>query len=191
MKVTIDHILFEEIRAEHRQIQQRLELLNQTVNFIELKQTAQWLWEFSELKHHFKEETILFPAVVNHPRITEGGPMCGLYFDFHMLNNPVTMVQKVIPSALSFEDHQNIFYERGSPLTIPVDEHRCSKGLLKFILDEWDTLEPSKITELLKMYQDIQVSHIRKEESCLLFLCANLLTPEQADQLFNAWKKLT
>lgn len=186
----INHILFEHMRAEHRQIEQRLELLDDTTNFIELKKTAEWLWEFSELKHHFKEETILFPAIVNHPRITEGGPMCGLYFDFHMLNNPVTTVQKIIP-LLSFEEHQKLFYSRGSPLTIPIDEHRCGKSLLKFVLDQWNMMEPGKIATLLKLYQEIQISHIRKEETCLFFLCANLLTAEQADQLFEDWKNFS
>lgn len=186
--LTVDHALFGQIRTEHLEVEKHLELLDANLDITELKNLTNFLWNFNELEHHYREETILFAAVAVKPRITEGGPMCALFFDFHMAEKPLQKAKDITKEEPRIETHQKTFYEMGSPLRIPIDEHRSGKMILEYILKNWDNLGESEIKKNLMQYKTIQISHFKKEEECLFYLCANILSIEEADGLFEQWK---
>ena len=80
---TLSHPLFVLLFEEQKVILSLLEKIDFFQNKEELKKLAESIWEFAELKHHYKEEVLLFNAVYLNPKIQEGGPMCSLFFDFH------------------------------------------------------------------------------------------------------------
>jgi hemerythrin-like domain-containing protein len=186
--LTIKHALFDQIRTEHQEVKKHLDLLSTDLNISELKYIANFLWIFNELEHHYREETILFSVVAFKPKIIEGGPMCTLFFDFHMNEKPLWKAKDAIKEDPEIEKHQEIFYEMGSPLRIPLDEHRSGKSILEYTLKNWENLDRIKIKRNLDLYRDIQISHFKKEEECFLYMCVNLLSSEEADNLFEQWK---
>ena len=183
LKVT--HPLFEIIKSEHRLIEAALQKINSKEI---LRSDIEWLWEFTEIKHHQKEELILFQTVSENPRISEGGPMCALYFDLQMADSPIERCQRVTQQIPKIEEHQKRYFDQSSPLRIPVNEHRSGKEILRHMLASWTQLKTEEIFCLLEEYKYIQLNHILKEESCFFHLCANLLNPSQADQMLAQWK---
>lgn len=188
----ITHAFFETIRAEHRLIEESLlrissiELKNESKE--NLRSHVEWLWNFVELKHHYKEELILFQIVSDNPRISEGGPMCSLYFDLQLADSPVERCQRLTQQVPKIEEHQKRYFDQSSPLRIPINEHRSGKEILRCTLDKWNELNVDKILHFLEEYKYIQINHILKEESCFFHLCANLLTLSTADQMLAQWK---
>jgi hemerythrin-like domain-containing protein len=183
-----DHILFEKIRAEHERILASLESWPFLPTDEEKFRMAEWLWNFVELKHHAQEELLLFQRIYNHPKIGEGGPLCTLYFDFHMSDNPIEHAKRLSKQTPVVEAHQKILYESGSPVRIPLDEHRAGKEVLRYLLAEWAHLSEAEKTACMTTYQQIQSQHILKEESCFFHLCLRLFSEDELKLLSEQWK---
>ena len=183
----IDHPLFSLIISDHYKI---INILNnfEKNNEILLLQQVNQLWNFVELTHHKKEEFYLFNFVSKKERISEGGPLCTLYFDYHMAEPAPIKSAKITNQIPPIEDHQINYYKNNSPVTIPVDEHRAGKSLLNHLKQNWDNLTLEKKLSALEVYRDINLNYIAKEESCFFHLCAHLLTPNEANHILCQWQ---
>lgn len=184
--LTVQHEFFELLRNEHRQIEQYLELL---LKIDDNKICAEWLWQNVELTHHFKEETILFNSLIDSPRVNAGGPLCMLFFDNYILYPPLEKCKKITGRIPELEDHQKKIFDTGSSMRVPINEHRAGKEILKFTLNNWGEIKLSERLKNLKLYAEIQQEHLNKEENCFFYLCADLLSIKQADQLLETWKQ--
>lgn len=184
-KVRVTHPLFLKISSEHRQIEDKLS--EKKIATTGLTQLVQWLWDFVELSHHKKEEHILFNFIKNNPRICEGGPLCTLYFDFHMNNSPLEKAKKITGQTPVAEPHHMMLVSESSPLRIPISEHQAGKEILRHCKENMNGLQRSEILDLLTEYEKIQIEHMNKEEHCFFHLCTNLLKQEDADQLYLRW----
>jgi hemerythrin-like domain-containing protein len=179
--------LFGKIRSEHQKILNALERWSSLATDEEKHLTASWLWQFAELKHHEQEEKLLFQKVYDRPKINEGGPLCTLYFDFHMADNPLERAKKLTQQVATLEDYQKKFYDCKSPVCVPLDEHRGGKEVLRYLLTRWQTLSDDEKKDCMKIYKEIQSQHILKEESCFFHLCVRLLSDEELNELATAW----
>lgn len=186
--LALDHPLFKAIRADHQQVSAVLDSLALTESTA-LKEKVDWLWNFNELTHHYKEETLLFSVVAAHPTINEGGPLCTLYFGNHLMDPPLQRCQKITQQTPTIEEHQKIYFRQKSPIIIPISEHRAGKEVLHFIRSSWNQLEPEKIRQLLATYQEIQTQHFNKEESCFFHICLRALNLPALDQIFESWQR--
>lgn len=183
-RLTLQHPLFEHIRAEHAKIRSMLQLLH-TENRL---QKVMELWVFAELHHHSKEETLLFSILANKPRVREGGPMCSYYFDSYLNDRAVENAEKIIGSPIILEMHQQKYYSENLPLRIPTDEHRAGKAILHHILTQAEKLSASEYESLLSLYERVQNIHLQKEETCFFHLCCSLLSEAEADAILRDWE---
>lgn len=183
--LTIDHRLFQMIRNDHNIIREKL---NNLFNNSDLKSSVEWLWNEVELKHHFKEETILFHHLLKIPAVNSGGPLCMLYFDHYLMSPPLERCQKATQTSPPTEDHQKEFFDTASSMRIPVNEHRAGKEILRYSLEFWHKLPSERINNLLNLYKDIQIQHMEKEENCFIHMCANLMSPVSAEELAQCWE---
>ena len=182
--LNVQHSLFVKLREEHAQIVKMMDLLDHgDLQFQKIME----LWVFAELTHHIKEEKLLFAAVASKPRLKEGGPMCSFYFDTHRNLNPIERIQALLSEQIPIEAHQQLFYDLNLPLRIPTDEHRAGKAVLHRLIMQYDSISNSDRKSLLDEYRLIQQTHLKKEETCLFHLCANILTVAEADQILLAW----
>lgn len=184
---TLSHPLFALLIEEHKVIVGLLEKIDLCQSKEELKKLAQDLWDFAELKHHHKEEVLLFKQIYLNPKTREGGPMCGLFFDFHMAEKVKEKIEKITQKPLSEEDHQVDIIKSQSPLNIPMEEHRSGKDLLRFILDSFSKMDLESLKKFMKSYEKIQINHFQKEENCMYPMCASLLTVAEADLIYEKW----
>lgn len=184
--LTVQHAFFKLLRNEHRQIEQSLELM---LKNDDNKIYAEWLWQNAELTHHFKEETLLFNSLVDNLHVNSGGPLCMLFFDNYILYPPLEECKKITGKIPELEEHQKKIFDIGSSMQVPVNEHRAGKEILKFTLNSWSEINLSERMKNLKQYAEIQREHLNKEENCFFYLCADLLTVEQADLLLKKWNQ--
>lgn len=172
---------------EHKVIVGLLEKIDQTGSKEDLQKLAQELWNFAELKHHHNEEALLFEAIYKNPKTREGGPMCSLFFDFHISERVREKVEKITKNPISEESHQIDIIKSNSPINIPMEEHRSGKDLLKFILSSIPTMDLESLKKFMNTYKKIQINHFQKEENCLYPMCASLLTIAEADLIYEKW----
>lgn len=183
----IDHRLFQKIKAEHELILSALESWSLLPSDDEKKQKGLWLWHFVELQHHDQEERLIFQALYNHPKIGEGGPLCTLYFDFHMADNPMHKAEILSKQTPVLEEHHKAFYNTGSPVRVPLEEHRGGKEVLRYLLHNWSGLSEKEKLNCMNTYKDIQTQHILKEETCFFHLCLRLLSEDELNHLADSW----
>lgn len=184
------HPLIDRLKTEHQLIE---ELINQAKSENDHKRQKillKQLYHINETQHHFNEETLLFAKTSEKEKIREGGPFCVLYYDQHISNPPIEKVEKLIHKKIQIKSTQQNFYDRRSPICIPIDEHRAGEALLNFIILEHDHLSISEIDSLLYEYQNIQKQHFKKEEGCFFCLVNNLLTVAELDEILALWPPL-
>lgn len=182
--LTPEHRFFELLRNEHRQIEDYLKLLGASDNN---KACAEWLWLNAEMLHHSKEEMILFNYMADKKAVNSGGPLCMVFIDNYILYPPLEKCRKITGNIPELEGHQQKIFDLGLTMRVPINEHRAGKEILRFTLAHWNELQINDRRANLKTYIDIQRGHIDKEENCFFYLCANLLTAEEADRLFLQW----
>lgn len=183
----ISHPLFTLIMEEHKLV---LSLLNKRrwINSKEgLFELIIDIIQTIELDHHTKEEILIFNKIYEDKKILNGGPQCSLYFDFHMNKNIKKTIQDITQKNIVLNSTQEKIYKNSTPLNIPIDEHAVGKTLLYFIFENFDSFEYLKINSLLNIYTEIQLNHIQKEEKCFYYMCASILSVEQADTIKDAW----
>lgn len=181
----INHRLFKLILQEHQLILEKLEAINP---HNPQKDLLEWHLEFSENFHHKKEEVILFKEILKNPKISEGGPMCTLYYDLFMNDRPLTKLQKITGLKVIPEDHQKEFFITSSPLQVPIEEHQTTKTIISYLLKNWEALSTQNRSDLYTNYLEIQRLHIEKENTCLLPMCTQLLNTDKADELALLWE---
>ena len=184
--LNVEHPLFALLRQEHRDILAKLHLMKEREVH---KEDILWLWKNGELRHHQREEKILFNFLLDEGQSDGGGPLCMLYMDQYILQPPLERATALTGQIPEIEEHQVEVFDRGSAMRIPVNEHRAGKELLRHLLEKWQTLETSHVRACLKEYLALQTENIQKEENCFYFMCATLLRPEQADRLLEEFKK--
>lgn len=125
--------------------------------------------------HHHKEEHVLFPALLTAAPLAQGGPRCG-----HFMNHPLN------ESFGEARDAPSRF--AGTPLMIPIGEHRAGHRALALI--ERELLNPSGPHELYLLTTKFDTNlrlHIEKENTCLFVLADRYLPHSvQAELLANA-----
>lgn len=148
---------------------------------------AEWLWQNAELKHHYKEETILFNYLAEKQFVNSGGPLCMFFMDQYVLYPPLEKCKKISGKIPELEEHQKKIFELGLTMQVPLNELRAGKEILRYTLNNWSALLHSERFKNLKVYAEIQSEHLNKEENCFFHLCANILETEQADELLVCW----
>lgn len=189
--ISVEHPLFQQISWEHERILQCCSQFETASGKKELVEITKRLWHLVVEDHHHKEESLLFSRIYKHPRISEGGPQCGFYFHLHMLNRAKDVVEDITKRPLRITPLQREIIDSGAPLAVPIEEHRGGKDLLEFILSHEKKMDFDLIKKYLTVFKTHLVSHIQKEEKCFYHLCASLLTTEEADKIFEQWKKET
>jgi hemerythrin-like domain-containing protein len=185
-RLTVDHPLFQFFRDEHDQILTRLGHMQRGKILLD---DVKWLWENAELKHHQREEKVLFNFLLSNKLTEGGGPLCMFFMDQYILDPPLDRAQTITARVPPIEPHQEQIFETGSVMRIPVNEHRAGKDILKFLLERWETLGESEIIGCFKAYKLLQAENIQKEETCFYFMCAQILSVTEADSLLNELKK--
>ena len=146
-------------------------------------------WKIAELIHHPKEEKILFSSLLPNQMVDGGGPLCMIYLDQYIMNSPLDRAKRITGELPAAEEHTRAFFDAGSAMRIPINEHRAGKAILQFLIEHWDDLDSAKKQTALREYVDLENYHMEKEENCFFYHCATLLTPEQADALLAAWQR--
>lgn len=185
--LSIQHPLFKLIISEHTEVKNLMASAD-IANQDSFRSSLNKIWQLNEVEHHHKEEIFLFNQVYQHPLIHSGGPMCGLFFDFHMFENFKTQVEAITQHPLNQEPHQASMIEGGSPIVIPLEEHRAGKDLLNDLIKNFDKFSDENRRKYFDLYKTIQLSHFQKEEECFFHLCAMLLSTDQADSILKQWQ---
>ena len=186
MKTTlIDHPLFLQIRQEHDQIRLLLKEF-EAGGYRDLSLLTK-IENFAELEHHAKEEHLLFTHLLNFEVVNSGGPLCMLYFDDYMLNHPIETCKKLVGVEPAPEPHLHEFFNRGSAMRIPINDHLGGKTILRYLIQNFENFTEEKRKSFFTSYQKIQTFHMEKEENCFFYVCANFLTQSSADEMYKKW----
>ncbi len=190
-----DHPLFAQIIGEHEIILRRLDRLPTIDGVVEY---VNFLFEFAEQGHHRQEELLLFSEVFKFARHREGGPMCTYFFDAQMASPPeervkalLTQLAPQISLEMKMDPHHQEVFAANSPVKIPINEHRSGKALLEFCRAHLSQLPGSfeMILRCLELYREIQVSHIKKEETCFFHMCVAVLPSTELDRIGDVWMR--
>lgn len=178
------HDLFLQIILEHEQCLSRIEQAN---TITQRKDILGWLWTEIENKHHYKEESLIYPVLAQKKKLTEGGPFCTLYFDEHITNRPNDKVRALIQKEPSWQSHQLVYKENQSPLNIPLEEHRSLRELLAYLIENQKNLSNQQFLRIYENYVDLLKHHNTKEEKCFFRVCETCLTQTELDDILSKW----
>lgn len=185
MPVSLQHDLFKFIHQEHKKIEALIESCTQE----DLSENSlKDLLLFAVKQHHFNEEELLFKTVGQDPRLVSGGPLCMFFMDDYILHHPVDNLTKLTGLKINIPKRLSNFYETGSNLRIPINEHLVGDTILTELIENYDQHSENQRQDLFKMYRQIQHNNKSKEETCFLHLCSNLLSEQQADEILEKWK---
>lgn len=188
MAISVEHPLFQLIRSEHEQIRQLIRSITNTMTKLEMLNITNKLISYAEEHHHYQEEMVVFKKVEDHPRLSEGGPLCIFFYDHYLASNPIQTIENLYNLTIEIKAHQQSFYDKKLPLQVPVDEHRAGSAILSYIQNNAEAMDSSKIYEALSTYSQLQLHHLEKEENCFFHLCAILLNEKEADAAITSWK---
>jgi hemerythrin-like domain-containing protein len=162
----------------------------------QLKAMVVWTDIFLHKLHCRKEETLLFAELLKHRKLSEGGPMCSLYFDTFINNNPLRRVQKSIDTEDEIHPtpEQQVYFKQNSPLTVPLQDHIAGQKLVEYILkllqNDPSEKDYSLILPLLRLHNEIERQHFQKEETCLFIVAGRLIHFEGMEDLQQASSKV-
>jgi hypothetical protein len=136
-----------------------------------------------------REELYLFAAIAAKAEIRSGGPMCMLYFDLHTSSPPLlqaaTMCDEPVQNPRAAPPpHRVPFYESGSPVCIPIEDHLALEQISRHA--EKAAGDTHRLSILGTVYFQILKLHFEKEDNCLLAMSQSLLSNEELDLW---WKK--
>jgi hemerythrin-like domain-containing protein len=147
-----------------------------------------------EENHHAKEERFIFDAVKNNSKIKSGGPLCTYFFDFHMTN---PSLRRALEATMELTDlnlepewspQMKGIRDLNLPLVIPGEDHEAGRiilrGIENLISRESSAQIQTKIEKLFEIYIEIQKEHFDREENCFFKMCADLIPPEQWNQIY-------
>ena len=172
--------LIETLKAEHQYILKEIEAIesDSLINPKRLKS----LFEFIELVHHDKEETLLFPHIANQQWLKQGGPLCSFFMGIRIDIDPLSRMKKHLQQFYNLS--KQAVYEKKkfswlitqSPLSIPMEEHeigdQLSKGLLYLLEQNRKSSQENDLFKLLLHdYFELLKAHIQKEDMCLFSQC--------------------
>lgn len=180
----INHPLFLQIKSEHDQIRNLIIEYNASMEPLTILKKLE---HFAELEHHTKEENLLFSHLLNFEAVNSGGPLCMLYLDDYILNNPIDVCKKTTGSVPTIDNHLEKFFEKGSAMRIPINDHLGGRTILRFLIDNFENCSTEQRISLFDNYKRIQINHMEKEENCFFYVCANLLTQSSADEIYQKW----
>lgn len=181
------------IEALRALIEHEHQIINSYLDVLQLSKKPQeqlnWLKQNAILKHQFNEERLIFSKLLNNVRLKEGGPLCVLYFDEHVINPPAEVVKKIIHKDLVYCPYQSEIKKKQSPLNIPLEEHVALGNLLTALLQKPNE-ELVQHLDLFKL-QDLFHKHHEKEEKCFMKVCESLLIPRDVDEILSLWQPLS
>lgn len=180
----IDHPLFLQIKDEHDQIRLLVNEYKENPSELSLLNKIEQL---AELEHHTKEEHLLFTHMLNFEVVNSGGPLCMLYLDDYIMNHPIETCKKLTGTEPNIGDHLKEFFDRGSAMRIPINDHLGGKSILKYLIENFENFSTEMRNSLFHHYQKIQFTHMEKEENCFFYVCANFLTQSSADEIYRKW----
>lgn len=180
------HSLILVIKREHQIILKKLEEICSDVKLSDL----QWCMDAIEGEHHTKEEVILFKYLLGVEKVKQGGPMCGLYFDFFQMNRPEDFLKQ---RNLVFKPKpsQNIFFKESHPIQVPVSEHIASRVLLADLIDRYTVLDKQGLRSGFLEYIELNRAHFQKEENCFFEMLGAITSPLKLDSLLDTWNQST
>jgi len=184
----VKHPLFQIIQKEHEKI---VEVLQACKTTTERKNILDWLILETEDKHHRKEETFLFSALLPKKNLSQGGPYCVLYFDEHLQNRPADLAKEITGKDLEWLERQKTFKDQKSPLDIPLEEHQTLHSLLHFMKSPQAQADENKFNRIFEEYQQLLERHITKEERCFFRVCEMLLSPLELTSIAELWVRDT
>ena len=180
IKKQLSHPLFVKIRSEHKEIWEIAQnLLSDPYMGNQLLQKLKG--------HHLKEERFIFRQIKDHPRLSEGGPMCTYFYDEQIHSPPLSIAKDLLGEEILWRDDQQDLVKTSSPLLIPLGEHRAIISLLSFLINrQGDEKLRAKVNrELLRILK----SNIQKEENCFFKVCIKLLGYDGLNQADQDWQK--
>lgn len=143
--------------------------------------------------HHRKEEELLFPAIMNSPRMNEGGPRCTHFMTVRMMDNTASRLIETLPkSEVEKYRSEQLEVPQHHPLSIPLEEHMAGHlALLRVRMDldsyALDSRNRSSLMMSIWEYTHLLRIHIEKEDTCLFVLADQILSEaEQRDLLEKA-----
>lgn len=190
-----DHRTYDKVWANFwTQIEHKSEDL--LITWFSLQNIVVWTSAFIHQYHCAKEEFLLFPELNKNPKLSEGGPMCSLYFDGVMQNNPIERVQKLThdKTPLLPRTDLKVFFKAQSPLIVPLQDHMASQrllGLLQVLLQQAPSNENlAKALGYARLHNDIERLHFLKEETCLFVFAPKLIPNETLVRLTEEGHKV-
>lgn len=183
-----EHQLFQQIILEHQDCQNKIE---KAISVQEKKNILDWLWKEVENKHHLKEELLIYPILIQKKKLTEGGPFCSLYFEEHIMNRPSDIVKKITQNDLSWLSHQTFYKDNPTPLNIPLEEHRSTREILQFLIQNKNQLSDDSFLKIFESYVRLLQHHTTKEEKCFFRVCELCLAQTELDEIFSKWFTFT
>ncbi len=176
-----------ELIAEHATLKVRLNELPKLWQSQEIPAFKDCLEKLLEglNKHHASEMEKIFSRMQNDPRLPQGGPMCTFFFDARMTFQPLRIVEEILAELkVPFESPIPIelkeYFDKNSPLTIPLEEHIAQKLIVQTLLGLTDLKNRHNfrpVTKAISFLQDVSNSNFAKEERCLFEFARQLLPP--------------
>lgn len=196
--------LIDELKEEHKVIRRMLAVLvsisgksdQEPVPVGDLETIMGCLAFAVRVRHHDKEEEVLFPALARHGRLREGGPRCTFFFKYKMDGAYINDIMEVVAQrkeTLKPPSHnENVlsFFKENSPLTIPLEEHDVGFYTVQLINQEIQKYKenPQSSTQLsrfVNLYAGLMDLHIRKEDECLFVMASEQLSAEIKNDLYE------
>lgn len=180
------HALIPVIKREHQIILKKLEEFSSNVRLEDLE----WCMSAIEGEHHSKEENLIFKYLLGVEKVKQGGPMCGLYFDFFQMNRPEDLLKK---KNLIFQPkpNQEIFFKESHPLQIPVSEHIATRVILADMIEKFNGMDAKQVKARFSEYIELNQAHFQKEENCFFEMLGHVLSPTVFDSLLETWLNST
>lgn len=147
-------------------------------------------------EHLESERAFLFENLRPNPRLCEGGPFCGYFFEFFMHNRPLVVAEKMIASRqglkkeIEIPKSIEIFFNENSLLKIPLEEHMAIQAFcqeLVITFKSYTKKDDPWIDDVFSTTKDLIATNQRKEETCLWAAAQQIMEP----QLFAELSKKT
>lgn len=132
--------------------------------------------------HHEKEESFLFPYLLQIDALKSGGVKCATFFTPRVLNavdwpdSYHQMKQSLNPFEKEVDDlspFRKKVFETKSMLSIPVEDHMLGAVAMREIFRSPNYLR------LMDQFAGLLFDHIQREEDCLFEVCERELNSEE------------
>lgn len=134
--------------------------------------------------HEKCEELFLFSAIGLKAEIRSGGPLCMLYYGLRLESPPLETAaarcgQPRIDPHQHLDEIRRPFYQSGSPVCIPIEDHMALEQVLNRA-DRGGT--DDELANFADYYLRLITTHFEKEDQCLFPMCQDVLSVSEMDE---------